>query len=185
LERATWLERRYGAQIEWRPFDLHPEYPPEGIPRAVLLERYGSAFSERLNAMFAAAGLRFASQLDKVPNSRRALALAELARDRGVYIQLHRRLFEAYWARGRDLGDERVLLHEARAVGLEEDEVRAGLADGAYLERIAEQTAAALEFGAGGVPAWLVDDRLLVPGAQPHELFDQVLGRLGHQPVAG
>jgi predicted DsbA family dithiol-disulfide isomerase len=41
-----------------------------------------------------------------------------------------------------------------------------------------------LELGAGGVPAWLVDDRLLVPGAQPHELFDQVLERLGHQPVA-
>ena len=32
MERAAWLERRFGAAIEWLPFDLHPEYPREGIP---------------------------------------------------------------------------------------------------------------------------------------------------------
>jgi predicted DsbA family dithiol-disulfide isomerase len=150
----------------------------------VLLQRYGSTFADRLNMMFAEARLPFTAELDKVPNSRRSLALAELARNRGVYAQLHPRLFDAYWARGLDLGDEQVLVDEAQAVGLAEDDVRATLEAPTYLERIAEQTAAALELGAGGVPAWLVDDRLLVPGAQPHELFDQVLERLGHQPVA-
>ena len=31
MERAAWLERRFGASVEWLAFDLHPEYPPEGI----------------------------------------------------------------------------------------------------------------------------------------------------------
>jgi predicted DsbA family dithiol-disulfide isomerase len=150
----------------------------------VLLERYGSALTERLSAMFAEAGLPYASALDKVPNSRRAQALGELARDRGVHAELHPRLFDAYWARGLDLGDEGVLVAEGRAVGLQEDEIRAAVLDPEYLERIAQQTAAALESGAGGVPAWLVDERALIPGAQPHELFDRVLEQLGHQPLA-
>jgi predicted DsbA family dithiol-disulfide isomerase len=149
----------------------------------VLQERYGSGLSDRLNAMFAEAGLPFTSELDKVPNSRRALMLAELARDRGVHDPLHVRLFDAYWARGLDLGDDEVLLEEGQAVGLEEGEMRTALTQAEYLERVKQHTASAIELGAGGVPAWLVDQRLLVPGAQPHDLFDRVLERLGHGPV--
>ena len=54
-----------------------------------------------------------------------------------------------------------------------------------YLERIEAQTTAATDLGAGGVPAWVIDQRVLVPGAQPHELFAQVLERLGHAPADG
>lgn len=183
LERAAWLGRRFGARIEWRTFDLHPEYPPEGIPRAELERRYGSGIVERQRAMFEQAGLPFAGSLDKIPNSRRALALAEFAADRGVLDVLHPRLFDAYWGRGRDIGDERVLVEEASAAGLEESEVMKALHDSRYVQRVEAQTRAAIELGAGGVPAWVIDQRLLVPGAQPHEVFEQVLERLGHPPV--
>jgi predicted DsbA family dithiol-disulfide isomerase len=135
--------------------------------------------------MFAEAGLRHAESLEKVPSSRGALMLAELARDRGDFEALHRRLFDAYWARGRDIGDEQVLVEEGGTAGLEEEDVRDVLRDGRYLGRIEEQTQAALQLGAGGVPAWLIDLRLLVPGAQPHDLFTRVLERLGHSPVDG
>lgn len=178
------MERRYGAQIEWRPFDLHPEYPPEGIPRAVLLKRYGAGFNDRLNTMFSDAGLPFTPELTKVPNSRRALMLAELARDRGVLEQLHPRLFDAYWVRDRDLGDDGVLADEGAAVGLDRDEIAGALSKPEFAKRVAEQTDAALELGAGGVPAWVIDERFLVPGAQPHDVFDQVLERVGHTPLA-
>jgi predicted DsbA family dithiol-disulfide isomerase len=151
----------------------------------VLLARYGGGFAERLNAMFEAAGLPFTRKLDKVPNSRRALALGELARDRGVLDALHPRLFDAYWARGRDLGDPEVLREEGTAAGLEAAEIEGALENPGYLQRVAEQTDAALEFGASGVPAWLIDDRYLVPGAQPHDVFDHVLGRFGYEPGAG
>ena len=166
----------------WRPFDLHPEYPAEGIARADLERRYGQGFHGRLFAMFDEAGLPHAEALDKVPNSRRALMVAELARERGEFGALHPRLFDAYWARGRDIGDERVLVEEGAAVGLEEGDVLDALRDGRYQERIEQFTEAALQLGAGGVPAWLVDERLLVPGAQPHDVFERVLERLGHAP---
>ena len=169
----------------WRPFDLHPEYPPEGIPRADLERRYGQGFHGRLFAMFDDAGLPHAETLEKVPNSSKALMLAELARERGAFEPAHRRLFDAYWARGRDIGDERVLVEEGAAIGLKEGDVLEALRDGRYRDRIGQYTDSALQLGAGGVPAWLIDERLLVPGAQPHDVFTRVLERLGHEPVDG
>jgi len=135
--------------------------------------------------MFEEAGLPHAEPLEKVPNSRGALMLGELARDRRAFDELHPRLFNAYWARGRDIGDERVLAEEGAAVGLDETEIVDVLRDGRYLDRIEAQTRAALDVGAGGVPAWVIDQRLLIPGAQPHDVFERVLERLGHAPVNG
>jgi predicted DsbA family dithiol-disulfide isomerase len=135
--------------------------------------------------MFDESGLPHSGTLDKVPNSRRSQLLAELARDRGVFDALHPRLFDAYWARGLDIGDERVLIEEGAAVGLEEGDVTDALGNESYLARLERETRAAIELGAGGVPAWVIDGRLLVPGAQPYEVFDRVLERLGHSPVDG
>src|SRR5436305_5849435 len=134
--------------------------------------------------MIEQAGLTHAEPLDKVPNSRRALVLGEFARERGALEALHPRLFDAYWARGLDIGDEQVLVDEAAAVGLDRSEVVDALRDDRYLERVEVNTRAAIEMGATGVPAWLIDRRLLVPGAQPHEVFERVLVRLGHASLA-
>jgi predicted DsbA family dithiol-disulfide isomerase len=162
---------------------LHPEYPPEGIPRAELEQRYGPGLVDRQRAMFEAAGLPFAGTIDKIPNSRGALMLGELARDTGRLDELHPRLFDAYWGRGRDIGDQGVLVEEGTAVGLAESEIVDALHDRRYLPRIEAETRHAIEVGAGGVPAWLVDQRLLVPGAQPHEVFAMAMERLGHAPA--
>ena len=53
------MERQLGANVTWLPFDLHPEYPPEGLPRAELIARYGPAMTERMRAFFAARGLDY------------------------------------------------------------------------------------------------------------------------------
>ncbi len=135
--------------------------------------------------MFEQAGLPHAEPLEKVSNSRGALLIAELARDRGRFDDLHPRLFDAFWGRGRDIGDHRVLVEEGVAVGLDEAEIVDVLADARYLERIEAQTRGAVELGAGGVPAWVIDQRLLVPGAQPHDVFARALDQLGHETVNG
>jgi predicted DsbA family dithiol-disulfide isomerase len=158
------------------PFDLHPEYPPEGVPR--------TRAYEPLAALFEAAGLPHAEEpLAKIPNSRGALIVGELARERGAYEVLHPRLFTAYWAEARDIGDPAVLVEEAVAAGLDAGEVRDALTTQRHSEAVERSTQMLYDLGAGGVPGWLVDERLLVPGAQPHEVFDRVLGRLGHQAL--
>ncbi len=131
--------------------------------------------------MFDEAELPHAERLDRVPNSRRALMLGELARDHGVLEPLHRRLFDAYWARGRDIGDQEVLVEEGTAAGLEREDILAAFENPTYLERILEDTQEAIAHGATGVPAWAIDQRVMVPGAQPHEVFERVLEQLGYQ----
>lgn len=151
----------------------------------MLERRFGAGVQDNLHRMFDAAGLAYRESLEKIPNSRRALALGELARERGVHAELHPRLFDAYWARGLDLHELDVLVAQGAAVGLAPDEIRIAVDDPGYVARIVQETEAATELGVGGVPGWVVDERLLVPGAQPHEVFERVMERLGHPPVEG
>jgi predicted DsbA family dithiol-disulfide isomerase len=182
VERARWLQERYGAEVRWHPFDLHPEYPPEGIPREQLLARYGESFHRQVQDMLEATGLPLGELPDRVPNSRRAQRVALAAGERSG--ELLRRFEDAYWARGRDIGDERVILEEAVAAGLDEATVQDVLSSDAHLDTLLQETGAITEAGATGVPAWIIDERVLVPGAQPHEVFERVLERLGHAAPA-
>src|SRR3954464_13630606 len=82
-ERAAWLERRYGAEIEWLPFDLHPEYPPEGIAIAAPAARYGRDLRAGQARACDAAGLPHAAR-PRMPNSRAARNVGGLPRERGA-----------------------------------------------------------------------------------------------------
>jgi predicted DsbA family dithiol-disulfide isomerase len=182
LSRAAWLERRYGAEIRWIPFDLHPEYPPEGISRRELEARFGPAFMDRVREMIEEAGYPYAPP-PFIPNSSLPLELAELARDRGVFAPVHRQLFAAYWSEGRDIGDSAVLLEIGTGAGLDPEEIRTSLTDRPRRQRIVEATKGAIELGIGGVPAFILDESLFVSGSQPESLFDRAMERLGHRPV--
>lgn len=162
----------------WLPFDLHPEYPPEGIPRAQLVARYGEGMHERVRSFFAERGLEYNPHPDVVPNSRRALQLAELAREHGVHGPMHDRVMDAYWAEARDIGDPDVLRELAADVGLPGDEVEDVLAGDRYVDVIHASTRQATSIGANAVPAFLLERRLLVLGAQPEAVFEQALAQL-------
>ena len=163
----------------WLPFDLHPEYPVEGIPRAQLHARYGDAFHDTLRARFAEDGLAYNPPPEVVPNTMRALRVTELARERGLHAAVHDRLMDAYWAEALDIGDPVVLRDLAAGAGLDGSEVDEVLAGDAYRERVLGLTAQAVSIGITGVPGFLFDRRLLVLGAQPREVFERAFEQLG------
>ena len=164
--------------MTWLPFDLHPEYPADGIPRAELHARYGDRFHERLRESFGASGLAYNPPPELVPNTMRALRLTELARDRGLHAEMHDRLMRAYWDEARDIGDADELSSLALEVGLDGDEVVAVLGGDAYRERVLDSTARAQSLGVNGIPAFLLAGRLLVLGAQPREVFERAFQQL-------
>jgi predicted DsbA family dithiol-disulfide isomerase len=164
--------------VTWLPFDLHPEYPAEGIPRAQLRARYGDTFHERLRQSFTGAGLVYNPPPDVVPNTMRALCLTELARDRGVHRHVHDRLMQAYWEEARNIGDPDELRALAVESGLDEAESVEAMEGSAYRDRVLQSTAQAQSFGVTGIPAFVLDRRLLVLGAQPQGIFEQAVGRL-------
>ena len=128
--------------------------------------------------MFESTGLSYNPPPEVVPNTRSALRLTELARDLDLHRPFHDRLMDAYWAEACDLGDRDTLRELARELGLLEAEVERVLAGDAYFDRVETSTQRALSLGVTGVPAWLLDGRLLVLGAQPRELFEQAFARL-------
>jgi predicted DsbA family dithiol-disulfide isomerase len=161
------------------PFDLHPEYPPEGIRREELLARYGGdAMTERMSRFFAERGLEYNPNPEVVPNSMSALRLTELARDLGRHAAMHERLMDAYWGEARNIGDADVLREEAAAAGLPTDDVEDVLAGDRYRDRIESSTREAYSLGADAVPAFVLDRRLLVLGAQPDGVFEQAFAQL-------
>jgi predicted DsbA family dithiol-disulfide isomerase len=164
--------------VEWLPFDLHPEYPPEGIPRSELLARYGPELQDGVRRMVEECGYAYAPPPDRVPNSRKALEVTELARDRGLHESVHTRLMDAYWAEGADIGDEPTLLDLVAQAGLDPEDARSSLAEGRYRERVQTSTREANMHGINAIPAFVLDRRLLVLGAQPHELFERAFAQL-------
>jgi predicted DsbA family dithiol-disulfide isomerase len=164
--------------VTWLPFDLHPEYPPEGISREQLHARYGTSFHDRLRARFAEEGLEYNPPPDVVPNTMRALRVTELARERGLHAQVHDRLMDAYWAEARNIGDSEVLRELAVEAGLDAGEVDEVLAGDTYRDRVVGLTQQAVAMGITGVPGFLLDRRLLVLGAQPREVFERAFEQL-------
>jgi predicted DsbA family dithiol-disulfide isomerase len=183
-ERAEFLRREAGARVEWLPFDLHPEYPPEGIPRAELVRRYGDHFTDSVRRMNEEAGLVYNPHPERVPNSRRALELAEWARARGSYDELHERIMDAYWSEGRDITGWDVLAPVVAEAGLDADEARAEVDAGAFRAPVDASTRVAQEHGIAAVPAFVLDGRLLVSGAQPHDVFRAALAKVSEMREA-
>jgi predicted DsbA family dithiol-disulfide isomerase len=108
-----------------------------------------------------------------IPNSRRALAVTELARERGLHEPVHDRLMRAYWSDGVNIGDDGTLLDLVHEAGLDRNEAREALENGVYVKRVLESTRAAHTQGINAIPAFVLDRRLLVIGAHPHETFEQ------------
>lgn len=164
--------------MTWLPFDLHPEYPKEGLPREQLIARYGPRMSDLMRERFAQERLAYDPHPEVVPNTRDALRLTELARDHGLHAPMHDRLMDAYWAEGENIGDSDVLRRLADQVGLESTDVERVLAGDEYLARVQASTHQAQSIGINGIPAFLLDSKLLVLGAQPREAFERAFAQL-------
>ena len=177
---AEQARREFDADLQWLPFDLHPEYPPEGIPLEQLHRRYGIGVGEQdpLRDRFAAAGLEY-NRPEIVPNTRLALRLTELARERELHESFHHRLMDAYWSEATNIGDPARLRELAVEVGLDGQDVEQTIADpSVYLDVVEGSTAQAQSVGINAIPAFVLDRQLIVLGAQPLEVFHRAFAEL-------
>ena len=116
----------------------------------------------------------------RVPNTRRALLTAEFVRRHqpAAFDALDRSLFEAHFVENRPLDDPDVLDALVKAAGGDAAAARDGVESGAMSDALRESMEAAMDANVTGTPAWLLDGRLLIPGAQPRDLFEIWVARL-------
>jgi predicted DsbA family dithiol-disulfide isomerase len=170
------------VRVAWVPFELHPEAPVEGIPREAYFGRGRSEqMRTHLQAVAAEVGLAMESR-EVLINSRRALGAAEFAREHGKFEEMHHALFKAHWELTGRLEDVDDLVAIGEGIGLDGAGLRSAIEDGRY-EQLLDQTRLEAEsVGINAIPAHVFGGRYLVLGAQPYEVFRQVLDRIATQP---
>lgn len=161
------------------PFELHPEIPPEGRPREeVLPAAYMARVKDGVDRMASAVGLHLVVH-ERLINSRPALQAAEFAREHGRFEAMHHELFTAYWDGGRDVSDMAVLRDVAVRAGVDVTAMEAAVTENRFADYLDARRLEAEELGINGIPAHVIADRYLVMGAQPYDLFERVMAKVG------
>jgi predicted DsbA family dithiol-disulfide isomerase len=115
---------------------------------------------------------------DVIINSRRALGAAEFARQHDAFEAMHHALFKAHWEGSGKLEDMDDLVRIGADIGLDAGDLRASIEEDRYASVIDENRQAAGSVGIDAIPAHIFGRRYLILGAQPRQVFQQVLERL-------
>jgi predicted DsbA family dithiol-disulfide isomerase len=180
LERALAAEAPGSIVVGWRPFQLNPDMPVEGMSRKDYLRaKFGTDDGgERYKHVVAAGleeGIPFAfERMQRTPNTVRAHRLIRFAEKHNAADVIVEALFVAYFANASDIGDLDVLADVAGTAGLDASEVRRYLASDEDDALIRSEDKYARELGIQGVPCFVIERKYMVSGAQPSELFADV-----------
>lgn len=176
------------VEIVYRSFQLDPAAPR--VPEQTVAEHLGAKYGggpaagqqmvERTEAVAAEEGLLFRLGEAQRVNTVDAHRLLHLALDSGgptQQVALKEELLASYFLRAENVADHDLLRRTAEKVGLDADSVEAVLAGDRYADAVERDIREAAAFGASGVPFFVVDRKYGVSGAQPAEVFGQVLDR--------
>ncbi len=186
------FEHKDEVQVEWRSFQLDPDMRPRpGLSvYDYLAERKGMSSNEtralhdRLRDAAAELGLEYNFDKAVMANTFDAHRLTHLARAHGLQEVVEERLFAAYFTHGRNIGDRETLAALGAEAGLDPSQVRRTLAGADYGEEVRNEEREAPELGADGVPFFVFDRKYAVSGAQPSELFLEVLQKVWQESLA-
>jgi len=178
LEKALLLRPEIVAEITWRPFQLNPDMPEEGLARAdYIASKFGGiGHSRRIHQTVAeagaAVGIDFAfDRIRRSPNTKNAHRLIRFATSRGVGDAVVDRLFRGYFLDGRDIGDLATLAEIAAECGIDRSEARSFLASAAEREEIIAEDRNARRLGVNAVPCYIFAGQYAISGAQEPEFF--------------
>ena len=172
------------AQVLWRPYQLDPSIPRQGVDRKAYMEaKFGTGprlgdVHRQLEAHGRELGLSYDFDAIKVsPNTMNAHRLIRWAAQAGPGLQTKAvdLLFKAYFEEGRDIGDSKVLSDIARAAGMDVAIVETLLPTDAEEAGVIGEIAKAKQIGVTGVPCFIIDQKYAVSGAQTPEVLAQAI----------
>ncbi len=174
--------------IEWHPFQLNPEMPDNGMDRRDYLEQKfgGKEGAVRAYAPIVEhaenAGLSINFEgMKRTPNTLDAHRLIHWAGIENKQNEVVNALFDAYFVQTRDIGDHEVLADIADSVGMDAAVVLKLLNSDADREDIRNRDIHSRQMGVNSVPTYIVANQHAVPGAQPPELWEKVIGEIMDQ----
>ena len=175
------LKAEHNVEVEWRPFYLYFDTPPEGreLPDTIKQKRANGS-EERLRSMATSYGMEFKST-ERIYNTRLAHEATEYAREHGKGVEFHKVIFRMIYAEGKDPSQWDVLRSAAQEVGLDGETMQKDVESETYKVNVEEQVRQAYQIGVTGVPTYVIDDRYAIVGAQPYEVFKSALEQIAKQ----
>ena len=193
LERALEkIGKDVPVELRFQPFELNPQMGAEGQDVTEhLTQKYGSTPEQQAQARAgiaqrgAAVGFVFRQEgRGRIWNTFDAHRLLVWAGEQGATQQrdLKMALLRAYHGEGRNPSDPQVLAEVAASVGLDRAQAQEVLASGRYAQEVRDQEQHFQGLGIQAVPSVIINNRHLIQGGQPPELFEQALRQLAQQP---
>jgi predicted DsbA family dithiol-disulfide isomerase len=174
----TRLKGDFDLAIDWRGFELRPDTPLRGAEIAELFPASRLAMmQQRRHEIAEAFGVPMGDP-PRLPNTRKALAVAEWARDQGRLWEFRDAAMDSHWLHGGDLGDDATLAKLAESVGLNGEEATRAGHERTYLERVRANRVLGERRGVQGVPTSFVGERVVV-GCAPYEEFVEMVEAAG------
>ncbi len=185
LERALEAHPEHMFEIEWHPFQLNPEMVAEGVPkRDYLAARFGGTakldqIHQRFKDMAAQAGVQMDPDVpQRIPNTLNAHRLIHWAGLEGRQAAMVSALMRAYWVEGRDIGDLSVLADLGAEAGMDRTVVARLLATDADMDLIQSRETHSRQRGVNAVPTFLIANQYVLSGAQPPDMWGNVIDEL-------
>jgi len=181
----------YEFDVVYHPFELNPGMSTSGSnQQEYLSEKFGGLeryhqITAHTTKIAAQEGLPFDFEKQKVsPNTRKAHALIQLAREQGLQLKVTEAFFKAYFSDGIDLSKDEQLINVAVQAGLDRFAAEAHLKDDMALMQVALAEQEAGKIGISGVPFYIINSKYGVSGAQASETFVQSFREIGKEIAA-
>ena len=196
FERALAARAGTGAVVAWRPFQLNPDMPAEGVERrGYMMAKFGSEarvaeIFDMIERAGAAENICFVfDRIARTPSTVDSHRLIAFAGRHGAQDAAVEALFRRYFEQGEDIGDVDVLAAAGEDAGLDKATVRRFLAGDEGVKEVRRESADARRRGVSGVPCFVFESRYAVSGAQEPAVFERVFdlvenGRLSAQGAA-
>lgn len=194
FDRARAERPGIDMDVRWRPFQLDPTIPPEGVDRHAYLERkFGPDrarhIGDAIREAGEEAGITFNfDRIERTPNTFDSHRLIRWAASAGCQNEMVDILFRRYFEDGEDIGDRKVLVDAAREAGMDHELVAYLLIHDKDAELIRHEDRTAREMGISGVPTFLFEQAYAVMGAQEVEGYvrciDKVAAKLAERAAA-
>ncbi len=190
LERALReVDDPLKTHVAWRPFQLNPAMPKDGMDRTAYLEaKFGSleTFKEMEKRLIEAGAIEqipFAfEKILRTPNTFLAHRLIWYAGLQGRQDAVVDRLFKSYFEQAADIGSIAALVQLGEQAGMNREAVKLVLQSDEGTAEVRAEESAGHKFGIRGVPYFIVNGTYVISGVQPVETFvsaiDQMSARI-------
>lgn len=175
------------VEIEYKSFQLEPDakYVPGRTYKEAMMERKSASeedvdkMLEQINIMAQRAGLDYDFDSMKLTDTFPAHRLFQYAKEEGKGIEYYNALYEAFFTEGKLISDPAFLKESAKDLGLDEGKTAEIIENKEeYAEEVVREIQSASRVGAKGVPFFVFEEKYGLSGAQPVEVFEQVLTQI-------